>query len=83
VISPDQSWCATGGCGVIVYQLAPPFEAYDEKRQTNQWFHFERTPSITVIEMEALDPTFIRLRVRQRGEPIQDRLLDLKTRRLV
>ena len=81
VIAPDQSWCATGGSGVIVYELRPPWEGYDGNRQTDQWFEFERESKVT--EMEALDRAYIRLAVSKYGEPIRDRLLDLKTRRLL
>ena len=81
VIAPDQSWCATGGSGVIVYKLRPPWENYDDNRETDQWFKFERES--TVRQMQALDPAYIRLTVSKYGEPIRDRLLDLKTRRLL
>jgi len=81
VIAPDQSWCATGGSGVIVYELRPPWEDYDDKRETDQWFEFERESTVT--QMQALDPAYIRLTVSKYGEPIRDRLLDLKTRRLL
>ena len=81
VIAPDQSWCATGGSGVIVYELRPPWVDYDDKWETDQWFKFERESTVT--QMEALDPTYIRLTLSKYGEPIRDRLLDLNTRRLV
>jgi hypothetical protein len=81
VIAPDQSWCATGGRGVIVYVLRPPWEEYDDNRVTAQWFELER--GSTVTQMKALDRALIQLTISTYGEPIRDRLLDMTTRRLV
>ena len=43
VISPDETWCAIAGEGLIVYFLREPFEAYRYDHPTRQWIEFGRT----------------------------------------
>jgi len=85
VIAPDQSWCATGGCGVIVYYLRPPWEPYDYDRQTNQWFELERDPDsfLSVTDMEMLDDDHIKLTVQAADETPYQSILDVRARRLL
>lgn len=42
VISPDETWCAIGGAGLIVYFLRQPFEPYRYDYPTGQWIEFGR-----------------------------------------
>ncbi len=83
IIAPDESWCATGGCGVIVYQLRPPWKAYVAIHETDQWFELERQPCSMIAVMKALDESTIELRLQKYGQPIRDRLIDLRSRRLL
>ena len=64
IIDKDERWCAVGGCGLIVYRLREPFEAYDDDRQSVQWEEFYRSPpeiwwigSMEQIDAEIVKPT--------------------------
>ncbi len=65
IIDKDERWCAVGGCGLIVYRLREPFEAYDDDRQSVQWEEFYRSPpeiwwigSMEQIDAESFGFTF-------------------------
>lgn len=44
VIDHDERWCALVGCGIILYYLKPPFQAYEYGGTTEQWVELYRTP---------------------------------------
>lgn len=37
LISSDESFCVIAGCGMIIYYLHEPYEAYRANTSTNQW----------------------------------------------
>lgn len=41
-ISPNETWCAMAGAGLIVYFLREPFEAYRYDHPSCQWIEFGR-----------------------------------------
>ena len=36
-IDKDERWCITGGNGLVIYQLAEPYENYRYNHKTDQW----------------------------------------------
>ena len=36
-IDYGERWCVSGGNGIVIYQLAPPFEEYQFNHSTSQW----------------------------------------------
>lgn len=43
VIAADETWCAIGGCGLIVYRIAEPFEEYVPGKSAGQYLEFHRS----------------------------------------
>ena len=44
VISPDEKFCVTFGCGVIVYLLREPYADYAYDVSSPSWYEFGRGP---------------------------------------
>jgi hypothetical protein len=44
-VDPQERWCVIIGCGLIVYYLREPFEAYRYNQETPQWYEFGRDPA--------------------------------------
>ena len=42
-IDTNEKWCVTGGNGIIIYQLTPPFKNYQHDTLTPQWKELWRT----------------------------------------
>ena len=62
VISPDESYCAMVGCGVIVYDLREPFTPYAYHTPSDQWKEFDRDgklwyTDVTIVKGRTLSVT--------------------------
>lgn len=44
IISRDESYCAIGGCGIIIYYLKEPFKEFEYNKDCNQWKEVLRNP---------------------------------------
>jgi len=49
VISEEETFCAIGGCGVIVYFIREPFEEYTYCTKTLQWREWNRTDNEGIL----------------------------------
>jgi hypothetical protein len=41
-VSPNSRWCASGGCGVVVYHLHDPYRPFSSGVETDQWWEIGR-----------------------------------------
>lgn len=44
MIDKNEKYCISVGCGVIVYRLKEPFDVYQYREKSDQWYEFGRGP---------------------------------------
>lgn len=49
-IDRNEKWCITGGNGLIIYNLSPPFEDYKYDHKTSQWKELWRNDKDWYVE---------------------------------
>lgn len=49
-INADETWCVTVGCGIVAYRLEGPWEDYEYRSQSKQWWEYRRGPSRRELE---------------------------------
>ena len=65
LLDADENWCAIGGCGLIIYRLAEPFDEYAYGKPSRQYWEFNREPPSVfwIEELTQLNAHQIELRL--------------------